>query len=109
MEIDRPLDDLVKKARKSSTQARRGRKPRSGGPKTVGPTRNARGEVVAQARQAKAKKSKAADENADIAAKFPAQTGQGKVVISNLPEDVTESQIKVRLDASLHTGNSSSE
>jgi THO complex subunit 4 len=94
MQIDTPLDDLVKKARRRQSQAKRGGRkagaPSKGG---VGPTRNARGEVAAQAARA-AKKGSGSAGGLDPS-KFPAQTGQGKIVISNLPEDVTEAQIRV--------------
>jgi hypothetical protein len=99
MQIDTPLDDLVKKARRRQSQSKRGRKGgatggRAGTSKGVGPTRNARGEVAAQAARAAKKGGRGSAAGVDPS-KFPAQTGQGKIVISNLPEDVTEAQLRV--------------
>jgi hypothetical protein len=95
MQLDQPLDDLVQKARKERSSGQRRGRGRGLGPRrdssNIGPVRNARrggsgGGGLAPGLGRPARSS----------SNLPAQAGEGKIVVSNLPDDVTEAQIRVR-------------
>lgn len=101
MNIDKPLDDIItsKRSAKRGSSSRGGpggaaRTARGGGGRApapaggVGPQRNARGSAAAAAPARPAQPQFAPDT-------IPGD----KVVVSNLPEDVTEAQIRVGADA----------
>ncbi|KAG0144764.1 hypothetical protein CROQUDRAFT_79602 [Cronartium quercuum f. sp. fusiforme G11] len=85
MNLDRPLDDIITEKRKQ----RRGGVARRGGKATngTGPVRNARTTARPQPVVVAPPASKALQ--------LPPQMGQGsKIIVSNLPTDVTENQIR---------------
>lgn len=101
MNIDKPLDDLVQANRKSrSTRgglARRGSAPRApAAPRAAVVQDNSAGAAAARARYG-GRASGPRTGGAPVAA-LPAQGAVvgDKIVISNLPDDVTEVQINVR-------------
>ena len=92
MDIDRPLDDLVaasKKNKRGGNKTRGAGKPRSSGP-TSGRGAKYAGAVPSQTAARGGKSGPLSGPTS----KIPASAG--KIVISGLPADVTEPQIKVR-------------
>ncbi|KAG9682088.1 hypothetical protein KCU95_g14510, partial [Aureobasidium melanogenum] len=83
--LDQSLEEIAGSRRNDARRNRRGGKPRVS---TGGVTKNAAAAKPA-ARQPKA----AAAAAAIVGAALPA-TGESKIIVSNLPSDVTEQQIK---------------
>ncbi|KAG6002816.1 hypothetical protein E4U43_001043 [Claviceps pusilla] len=80
--LDKPLDDIVS-AKRQSARNRRSTQRRSTGPKTTAPV----GGVQKNSRPARGTAAKPAPAKA-------AGNGESKVIVSNLPKDVSEQQIK---------------
>jgi hypothetical protein len=104
MQLDQPLDDLVQKARKerSSVQRRgRGGQRRGGGGafghQALGHGRRGGGHHggVGGVQQQQAVFGGMTPRAPSVPGLLPVQSGEGKIVVSNLPEDVSEVQIRV--------------
>ncbi|KAK5997272.1 mRNA export protein mlo3 [Cladobotryum mycophilum] len=85
--LDKPLDEIVTAQRRSSTAGRRRSLRRSTGGRPA-PTAPAGGVQKSTAKPTRAANAKAAP------AKAAAPSGDSKVIVSNLPKDVSEKQIK---------------
>ncbi|CAD0089458.1 unnamed protein product [Aureobasidium mustum] len=84
--LDQSLEEIAGSRRNDARRTRRGGKPRVS---TGGVTKNTAAAKPAGGRQPKA----AAAAAAIVGAALPA-TGESKIIVSNLPSDVTEQQIK---------------
>lgn len=80
--LDKPLDDIVS-AKRQSARNRRPSQRRSTGPKTAAPV----GGIQKNSRPARGAAAKPTPAKAT-------GTGESKVIVSNLPKDVSEQQIK---------------
>lgn len=92
LDIDQSLDTFVQEEKARRNKQRRKQRSsltnknrRPGAPSGPGPVRSAATATT------KPKK--------DL---FPEQVGEGKIVVSNLPSDVTQSQVEVRNPTSIH-------
>ncbi|KAK4094895.1 hypothetical protein Purlil1_591 [Purpureocillium lilacinum] len=81
--LDKPLDEIVSAQRRSAGR-RRSLRPRAGRPATTAPV----GGIQKTTKPARGAAAKAAP------AKAAAISGESKVIVSNLPKDVSEQQIK---------------
>ncbi|KAG8417699.1 RNA-binding RNA annealing protein [Metarhizium acridum] len=81
--LDKPLDDIVS-AKRQSARNRRSSQRRSTGPKAAAPV----GGIQKASKPARGSAAKPAP------AKAAAAHGESKVIVSNLPKDVSEQQIK---------------
>ncbi|EFY90334.1 protein mlo3-like protein, partial [Metarhizium acridum CQMa 102] len=81
--LDKPLDDIVS-AKRQSARNRRSSQRRSTGPKAAAPV----GGIQKASKPARGSAAKPAP------AKAAAAPGESKVIVSNLPKDVSEQQIK---------------
>jgi THO complex subunit 4 len=90
--LDQSLDQIMQDTKPAGGRGNRQRRPR--------PARNAKAKAKAAiaAPTGGVQKTKAASKAPAVAAPSltKATPGESKIIVSNLPEDVTETQIKVR-------------
>ena len=91
MDIDRPLDEIAD-SRKKSRNSNRGRRAsaptgRGSGSASTGARAKYASAVPAQTRQAT---------TPTVLSQMPGASSTAKIIVSNLPDDVSEAQIKAR-------------